>query len=262
MEKLVRWIAKNRTLTMTAMVVVLGTLLGYLTVYLELSKPSFILLAVVWATAMVIIVNNCGSGLQNKALKVLNEQCDPYPFLEETREQLTYRNPPQTELVLKINHAMALRQTGEYQRSWEILHNIHIDKSAAISPMMKAVYYNNLTDILTHLGRYDEAEIWYRKTVQIINDLPKRSGARLYGVRDAAIAEHFYRIGEYQAALERHSAAEVKHALSTVEAAMFRAKCAIALDDRETARKELDYVIEHGNRLYYVTEAREMLEKL
>ena len=242
--------------------ILLGIVLGYLFVFIELSRPVELVLIFVWATAMVILVNNCGASLQNKALKILNEQCDPYPFLEETLVQLSYRNSPQMELALKINHALALRQCGEYQRSWEILHTIHIDKSAAFSPMMKAVYYNNLTDILTCMGRYDEAEIWYRKTVQIINDLPKRAGAQLYHARDLAIAEHFYRIGEYQPALERHSALEVKNALSAVEAAMFRARCAVALNDREMARKELEYVIAHGNRLYFVTEAREMLEKL
>lgn len=260
MEKLTRWIARNRTLSLTCFAVLLGVVLGILTACIGLSKGAMVAMSFALAVPMVILVNYCSAGFLNKALKILHEQCDPYPFLGETREQLTYRNRPQMELVLKINHAMALRYAGEYQRSWEILHNIHIDKSAAISPSMKAVYYNNLTDILTCLGRYDEAEIWYRKTVQIINDLPKRSGAKLYNVRDGAIAEHFYRIGEYQTALERHRALERKNTISMVEGALFRAKCHIALAENEAAREDLEYVMKYGNKLHCVAEAREMLE--
>lgn len=261
MEKIIRFIAKNRYIMSMLCGIIVGCTVGALGALNDLPLGVSISIGLVFVIPVTFLITGCGPILQNRALKIMNENCDPYPFLEETRIQLSYPGNRASEILVKMNHAMALRCVGEYEQSWLILNAIHIDKYH-YSPVAKAVYYNNLTDILTLLGRNEEAEVWYRKTVQVINDLPPKARKKLETARDLAIAEHFYRIGEYETALERRDAVTPANALARVENAIFRARCFLALEDRESARRELEYVIANGNRLHFVTEARSILDTI
>jgi tetratricopeptide (TPR) repeat protein len=128
---------------------------------------------------------------------------------------------------------------------------------------MKCIYYNNLTSHLHNAGQYDEAEIWYAKTLQIYSDLPEnRLKKRLSHAIESATADALFRKGEYREAislLDRITPQSQRH---RVGLALLYARCAIRLDDVETARTKLQFVLQHGNRLYCVEEAGRMIETL
>ena len=120
----------------------------------------------------------CQDKVMKKASNENDTFCDPYPLLNDTEMLLNSGVKGMMKQVAQINHCVALRCTGQYEKTYEILKGINIDKEAGIIPLNKAVYYNNLTDICTLIGKYDEADVWNGKLMQIYGDLRNTSQKR------------------------------------------------------------------------------------
>ncbi len=259
MKGLDRWMAKHRRLAK----LLFGTLLvGCYSLLLVLGVPLWLVILIDLFVLLVNSVHIDGSltRLQKKPLHILNNDCDPYPFLQETTEQLTYKTTGVMEQTIKINHAAALREVGRYQDALELLNSINIDRYAATIPVTRFVYYNNLTDVLTLLGNYPEAEVWYQKAVQIYQDLPdSKLKQSLRPVVEAMAEDAWFRRGEYEKAIECSKARYPKEPCNQINQAMLIARCYIALGQLEEARKPLEFVVAKGNRLHAVAQARAML---
>ena len=262
MKGLDRWMAKHRKLAKW----LFGALLvGCYSLLLVLGVPLW---AVILIDLLVLLVNSAyidGSylRLQKKPIQALDEGCDPYPLLQETTEQLTYGPGGFIEQCIKINQALAFREAGRYQDALDLLNSINIDRYATIVPVTRFVYYNNLTDILTLMGNYTEAEIWYQKAVQIYQDLPaNKDKEKLRPVVEAMAAEAWFRRGEYEKTIECSNALYPPMPSSQINQAMLIARCYIALGQPEEARKPLEFVIARGNRLHAVAQARAILNNI
>jgi tetratricopeptide (TPR) repeat protein len=198
--------------------------------------------------------------LQKNPLQILNNDCDPYPFLQETTEQLTYKTTGVMEQTIKINHAAALREVGRYQDALDLLNSINIDRYSGTVPVHRFVYYHNLTDILSLVGNYSEAEVWYQKAVQIYQDMPENKlKQNLRPLVEAMAADAWFRRGEYEKAIECSKALYPTEPCNQINQAMLIARCYIALGQPEEARKPLEFVVAKGNRLHAVAQARAML---
>ena len=194
---------------------------------------------------------------------MLEQQCDPYPFLAEMERQLPLCREDLQGQMTRINSAMALRQTGQWEQALHILQQINIDRFPATSPFVKFVYYNNLCDILTMLERFEEAEIWYRKASQIYEDLPaNRLKQRMDHTVHMNEIEALYREGDYASALRKLSRLACKTQRAIVEAALLAARCNLKQEEFDKAREKLQYVIDHGNKLFAAEEAKHLLADL
>ena len=259
MKGLDRWIAKHRKLAKW----LFGALLvGCYSLLLVLGVPLW---AVILIDLFVLLVNSAHidksyERLQKKSVQALEENCDPYPLLQETAEQMSYEPTGLMEQVIIINHALALREVGRYKDALELLNSINIDRYAGIFPNFRFVYYNNLTDVLTLLGNYPEAEVWYQKAVQIYQDMPENKlKQNLRPLVEAMAADAWFRRGEYEKTIECVNALYPSEAYNQINQAMLIARCYIALGQPEEARKPLEFVVAKGNRLHAVAQARAML---
>lgn len=262
MNSFARWVARNRTLAK----VLFGTLLCvcysslvlldvplWIVVPIDLFVVLFVCL---WVDASII-------KLLQDPLKALDEGCDPYPLLQETAVQMGYGYRGVTDQANRINHALALRCAGQYQQAWEVLTAINIDRYSGTLPATKYVYYNNLEDVLTLMGRYPEAEIWYQKAVQIYQDMPEnRMKRQLREAVEGAAASAWFRRGEYAKARECLNALHPQQLRSRVHHALLYAQCCIAEGNPEGARQPLEFVINWGNRLAAVQVAQELMNQL
>lgn len=210
-----------------------------------------------------LFVNTIPDRLLKEPLEILEHQCDPYPFLEEIERSLPAGKEDPHSQVTRINYAMALSQTGQYEKTLQVLQEINIDRFPATSPFIKFVYYNNLCDTLTRMERFEEAEIWYRKSRQIYEDLPnnKLKQRMDYTVQMNEI-EALYREGDYASALRKLSWLSCKTQRSLMNAALLAARCNQKLEEYDKAREKLQYVIDHGNKLFAVEEAKQLLADL
>lgn len=262
MEKFARWVAQNRVLAKTLFSVILCVCY------------SMLVILGVWLWVVVLIdllviffvcawVDGSSGKLMQRPLKALSDECDPYPLLQETAEQLTYGFSGVTEQTIRINHCLALREIGQYQQSWELLSAINIDRELGLLPQVKFVYYCNLCDVLTLMGRYPEAEVWYQKAIQIYQDMSENKMKQaLREAVEGMAADAWYRRGDYAQARACISARQPEKLNNRVDQALLYARCSIALGEPDVARQALEFVIAYGNRLYAVTEARYLLDTL
>lgn len=217
---------------------------------------------VIWLIVTRIIASAPAKLLQ-EPLDIMNQQCDPHPFLEETTRQLSRRfHGPQQQLN-EINHATALRMVGENHKVAEILESINIDRFPGTTPYIKFVYYNNLSDVLFALDRAAEGLIWHKKALMIFRDLPENKIKQQYTPTcELSQAEGLYHQKEYTLALQKAAWIKCETTRTLLDAALLAAKCHIKLEEPEKAREKLQYVISHGNRLHIVQEATVLLETL
>lgn len=262
MEKLARWMARNRVLAKSLLCVGLCTCYTMLLV-LGVHWWIVILIDLFMIFFSCVFVDSSAVKLQQKPLKALSDHCDPYPLLQETAELLTCGFSGVTEQAIRINHCLALREIGQYQKSWELLSAMNIDRHAGTLPQVKFVYYCNLCDVLTLMGRYPEAEVWYQKAIQIYQDMPENKAKQsLREAVEGMAADAWYRRGDYGQARACISARQPETLNNRVDQALFYARCCIAMSEPEAARQSLEFVITYGNRLYAVAQARYLLEQM
>lgn len=201
--------------------------------------------------------------LMHEPLEKLEQQCDPYPFLEEMERQMKRVKDNFQGQLSKINYAMALVQTGQHQEALNILQSINIDQHPTASPFAKFIYYNNLCDIMTRMERFEEANTWYEKARTTYEALPDN---KLKQKMDRTVQmneiEYLYRDGDYAAALRKLSRIPCNTKRSLMEAALLAARCNIGLEEYDKAKEKLQYVIDNGNKLHCAIAAKELLEKL
>lgn len=196
-------------------------------------------------------------------MELMDQQCDPYPFLEECGRQLEGSRPGPQQQLIQINQATGLRLIGENYKVAGILEDIHIDRFPGCTPYVKYVYYNNLADVLFALERTSEALIWHKKAMQIYGDLPPVQAEKFYGQSMLlGQAQALYHQGEYTDALKKVTWMKCETPRHLLNAALLAARCHIALEEPEKAREKLQYVIEHGNKLCYTREAEALLDTL
>lgn len=206
-------------------------------------------------------VSSCSLKLVQKALQELDNSCDPYPLLEETEKLLSYKNAKTAEQNLLINHCVALRYTGEYQKVYDTLSAINIDKYAGTLPFVKCVYYNNLMDICLLLEKNEQAELLYAKTTMLYADIKnKKQRKALEPNALCAKASDCFRRQDYAQTIQILSEMKPANARMEVGIALLCAEAYLKLGEPERAKAKLLYVIGHGNKLFCVTEARRLLD--
>ena len=263
MEKINRWIAKHpggcKAIIWVALVI-LGVWMQ-----LELEAPIWLVVIVLAAGILVFFaaIAAVGDALIKKPLETLKNQCEPYPLLEEVREQQSYPGNNATKQIRTINYALALRCIGEYDQAFALLSATNIDKNAGMPPAVKVVYYNNLMDLCMLMGKNQEAVIWYEKTAQIFRDIkPGKQKEKLRNTVESNRATWHFCRGEYELALQALSTAKIENLSDRIENAMMYARTYLAMGETEKAIKPLTFVEENGNKLYFATEAKELMAKI
>lgn len=206
-------------------------------------------------------VNSVSDLLLREPLEKLENGCDPYPLLQEVELQMKKLPDSFQGQMIRINYALALVQTGSYEKALEALEAVDMDKYP--NPLAKFIYYNNLCDLMTRLNRYQEADSWYRKSLEMLDSIPnKRLKERLDRTVEMNTIEALYRDQDYSGALRRLARIPCPTPRSVVDAALLAARCNLGLEEWDKAKEKLQYVIDNGNRLQCVTEARAMMDTL
>ena len=258
-----RWCAKHSRLVMFLWVVPTSVIIA--TAFLLLELPFWIV--ILYTLVMLFLswgfVNSCARQLLLRAVKALNEECDPYPLLKETEDQLSYHRSQTYKQVLLINHCVALRNLGEYEKVHEQLKAIHIDKYAGTLPITKAVYYNNLADIYLCLNELEKAELWQNKSMQLFEDLKiKKQRNMISTAIQHNVAEIAYFKQDYDKSIEILNNVAETTMREAVYKALLYAKIYSKQDKIEEAKSKLYFVIDNGNNLFDVHIAKELLAKI
>lgn len=214
-----------------------------------------------FAVLAFCLVESASDKLLKKPSKALNLECDPAPLLNETGEHLRHVRSGISHQPLLLNHAVALSYTGDYEKALEILSTLDIEKYRIISPyygFLKVIYYNNLSDVYDELGDLENASLYHEKTMLAA----KKNGVLKSKEMILARASEHLRKSEPEKALEALECFKGRTPLDSVCSAMVYAKAYIALKETDQAKEKLNFIIEKGNKLYMVEQARKMLAEI
>ncbi len=261
MHKAYKFMAKHRIISMILLFFIICPLYTYLLWSLEAHLGIIIFLNLLFICSIIVSVNNSANYVLKKTLAELNNKCDPMPLLMETQELLNYKNTKAVRQLLLMNYSVALSETGELQKNYDILKSINIDELSSTLPVHKVIYYNNLSDACDSLGDTVQADIWYQKMMQIYNSMPDNKFKRqVVPVVNLATASAWYRRGDFNQALYTLQYVAPKDLRQRVSMAMLCAQIFIKLNDFDTARANLQFVVANGNKLLLVNQAHELLQ--
>ncbi len=221
----------------------------------------------VWIfTALYLLLAIVGIGLApNRMLKPVlakcNETCDPYPMLEVMETLLTCRLPKKTRAVALVDYAVALQDTGDLHRAYDVMRTVDI-QGLRLPPVSQFIYYNNMAGYCTRLNRIEEADGCYAHQRQLYETLPKAYKTKMNEFMLHAAALDRFRHGDSHEAMRILETVPHKTRAAKVSGAMLYARAAVRVGDREKARENLQYVVNYGGRFAVVEEAKAMLNAL
>lgn len=263
-----KWIIKHKSFVQNLLLVVeiLPLMLLFkrselsLGVTLLICIPTAILL--LFANAILVAMVHLPS--YAKSIRKLTQNGDPKPLLDTTQELLDLPFSETERVQFLINQSVALSEMGELQRSCELLRSIDIDGIKGVSPMIKGIYYNNLTSFLYLLGDDVEAELCYATMTRLYGEMKEGREKRL--LKDTVtltMAEHCARNGNDREADRLLQELSPNNSLSRKTAVnLLRANMLLRANEPEAARQLLQEIIATGNGLYAVKRAQKMLEHL
>lgn len=262
MHKWNRWVAENAWLVyiISAYVIVQATVV--ISAFSQIPPLLWYILMVVLLYICVNWVFGRSNVLLSEAMQPLWNTCDPYPMVEEARLQLRYPGPKNMTLVRQCNFALALQYAGEYEEALEILTQMPIHKTFGIHAQFKTVYYNNLMALYVERNQLDKAVEAYDQMLHHYGKIKisKQRAALQHSLDAKKTLFHFCR-QEYAMALSTPFP-EPKNLLEQVLKAKIYARIYLAMGDLEQAKEKLEFIVQHGNRLYVVTEAKALLDSI
>lgn len=260
MANLYHWIAKHQSLSFLLFAVSSCALCSLFLLWLGSPVWTVQLLDLILIFVIYRFTALCSYQLLRKAAAELDHRCDPYPLLQETETLLSYPHKKGAELALLINRAVALDALGDRRKAYEILTSIDIEQYN-LSPTVRFTYYNNLLGCYLDLEMFEQAERMIPEVMQLYAEIENEKQKQaleqfLWSIR---VSEHMLR-QEYALALKILTGMKHTCLRTEVNDALLCAKVYLALDETEQAKEKLRFVIAHGNKLYFVTEANQLLE--
>ena len=263
MENFYLWVTKHK---LSAGLLFSALLCAVYTVFLVwLRAPLWVIITVDIITVLVnyFFVFTCHGKLIRKAESELDNNCDPYPLLYITELLLNYKYTDFDRFLLLLDHCASLASVGEPEKAYGILESINIDNITGAFPAIKIIYYNNLMGVSASLGMTDKANELHSKIMMMYQSIgAKKQKQLLEPIIHMAEAVYCYYNQEYAKSIQLLNGMESNVPRMKVVTAMLCANACLGLNDTETAKEKLRYVIDHGNRLFSVTEARDLLNKL
>ena len=259
-EKMYRFYVKHRrgAKIISAAVAVLGVL-----ELLYFNAPIWMIVtyALTFGLFNMVVIENAGNFLLAPAVQQMTNRCDAEPLLTVAEELLSYPSSPAKRQIYQIDYCAALDHVGRYDEALELLSQVDIEQKTT-PPSNKMVYYNNLAHLQLVLGAGEEAAANYQKALAAHEAI---KSDRMRKVNEPTVrhirAYLAYLEGEYHTCL-----ALLQMPMPTLSGqayqALLCARAALALGDVTIAKDKLHEVIGKGNKLYCVTEAKELLNTL
>jgi len=265
MDKANKWISEHKIIAFIFYNLICWTPFLLMSLTVEIHLITWIAFGIFILLISLLFIFSMDLYVLNKAVKQQNEQCDPNPFLETVERQLSRVKSKSYRQLLLINKAVALRDLGRFDEVFSILSGINIDQYNTTLPLTKIVYYNNLTDILILKGDFFQANIWHTKMMQLINDL-KANEKQKKQLNEISILNHAeLLIVNNNFSEAENLISELPESISNrqrVSKCLLYAKLLMKQNKPDEAKQHLQFVIDYGNKLYDVVQARNMLNIL
>jgi predicted Zn-dependent protease len=196
-------------------------------------------------------------------MSALEVGCDPYPLLEETEYMISKAKKGLPYFQITINYSIALMATGQYEKALSVLQGLDFTKIPKLSHHNMFVYYNNLCAACAANKQWEQHAIYQSKAEASYACIKKQAFKKKFS--DSMLLHQisqYIQEKKYDEAEEALSSFIAKRGRESIMMAMTLTEIHIGRGETEQAKEQLQFIIENGNKLYAVTEARQILETL
>ena len=259
-QKMYRFYVKHRrgAKILSAAVAVLGVLE---LLYFDAPTWMIVTCALTFGLFNMVVIENAGNFLLAPAVQQMTNRCDAEPLLTVSEELLSYPSSPAKRQIYQIDYCAALDHVGRYDEALELLSRVDIEEKPT-HPINKMVYYNNLAHLHLMLGAKEDAVVNYQKALEAYKAIKSDRIRKTTEPTARHIRAYLaYLEGEYHSCLALLQT-PMPTLLGRAYQALLHAHTLLALGDVTTAKQKLNEVIQTGNKLHCVTEAKELLNTL
>lgn len=256
-----KFIAKHRFISF---VIISAVVCGLYSGLLYLSHVHFILMLILDLLLLFLIfifVELSFVIVLKKPLEELNNKCDPYPILEALKWLLSIKLSNYSVHLIKLQYSNALNAIREMQEAYDVVSSINVEEIH--SDLTRLRYYESLFIANLNVGKKEKLADCLSEYKQVYSNIKserakKAASSGLYYLESLLLREN----KDYRKALEILDRCESNTLYSMVVKAHQSGKLYLDLDEKEKAKEMLDFVINNGNKLFVVDDARELLSNI
>lgn len=202
--------------------------------------------------------------LLKKPMEILDDTCDPYPYMEELQRQNNYSGPWTLKYNRVILQAGALMRVGSSEEAYALLLPLQEKLFQSQQPRgLQTIYCDCLANVCRALDRAEEAEYWHAKRMELLAKVKNKRIQQKFAERTPMYMAHYHTFRkEYEISIQFLQQQKPKNKYEQVSASMVYARNAVAMGETEKAKEALTFVVENGNKLYIASQARQMLAEL
>ena len=260
MEKINRFLAKH-CLVLNVIACVLIMVLYCITVE-EMGILAFGLLLLA-SNYIPVWMYRRSDALLKKPAQILDNTCDPYPYLEELQRQRTYSGAWTHKYNRMMLEAGALCIVGRPVEAYRLLSPLQERLMRSRFMHLQLVYCGSMVSVCRALERGHEVEVWHAKYMERFYKVKnKRMKARIEAIQPMYMARYHTFRREHTQAMTILQQIYPKKLYDQVAVAMLCAKNYLPMGETDKAKEALRFVAEKGNRLHIAEIARKMLAEM
>lgn len=258
-----RWCVRYRRTAFLVWVLEISVIFYFMSLFAQISLQGWLVFIIGIAFFSWVFVNSCARKAMNKAAKKLDDKCDPYPLLQITTEQLSYSRSKSYNQILLINKACAIGELGKFDQMLDLLKGIDINLNKRIITFIKAIYNISLICAYIKVGNIEKATIMNERLSLMVNSIKASYKQKDYiyeyvNINKAAISLHNNELYDAEKLLLEQNIYLYSERF-LVSKSLMLAKLYLKQNKIQEAKEHLHYVIDKGNKIYDVVEAKRML---
>ena len=202
--------------------------------------------------------------LYSNYMNILDNELDPEKFIELTENEYNRNKNKKYRNYMKLNLVAGYSSSGKIETAYEKLKEVDLSKKL-YRERNKILYYYNEALILNVLGKKEEAtEIYNKELSEEIENIGKRKkDSEIYNLVKALEGMLFHENdNEKMIEILNEALKKSKTKRQNLGFKYLLATHKEKIGEIEEAMELYKEVIENGNKLYIVQEAREKLKKL
>ena len=233
--------------------------------YFQYTVYSYILITILILIQVLRLDKKLLMYYYKKYINILDKELDPEKFIEITQNEYDRNKNKRYRNYMKLNLCAGYSSLGKVEEAYQNLKDIDLSKKSLFREQDKILYYYNEALLLHGLERKEEAIVIYKeKVLKMMEKFKTKKGLDetnamieflngiLFYENDSTkmieiLSETLKRLSVKRQVLV------IKHLLAN-----YKSKAG----ETEEARKLYEEVIENGNKLYIVEEAKEKLNKM
>lgn len=233
--------------------------------YFQYTVYSYILITILILIQVLRLDKKLLMYYYKKYINILDKELDPEKFIEITQNEYDRNKNRRYRNYMKLNLCAGYSSLGKVEEAYQNLKDIDLSKKSLFRAQDKILYYYNEVLLLHGLERKEEAIVIYQeKVLKMMEKFKTKKGldetnAMIKFLNGILFYENdtIKMIEILSKTLKKLSVKRqglvIKHLLAN-----YKSKAG----EMEEARKLYEEVIENGNKLYIVEEAKEKLNKL